>query len=81
MAETEVTYTVHVHHEQGTMWAEVEELPGCFATGDTWDELEECLTEAISLYLSTPEQPTVVRLSERSPVQDTVQQRFTLCPA
>ena len=44
------TYTVAVHQEGDTLWAEVEELPGCFATGRDLDELEEALVEAITLY-------------------------------
>ena len=44
------TYTVAVHQEDGTLWAEVEELPGCFATGRDLAELEEALVEAITLY-------------------------------
>jgi len=45
-------YTVNVHQEgEGALWAEVVELPGCFASGDTLDELREALEEAISLYL------------------------------
>jgi predicted RNase H-like HicB family nuclease len=44
------TYTVAVHQEDDTLWAEVEELPGCFATGRDLDELEEALVEAITLY-------------------------------
>lgn len=49
-------YTVLVHDE-GTdgMWAEVEELPGCFASGFSIQELLEGLREAIEMYLSTPE--------------------------
>ena len=46
-------YTVHVHHEPGEeLWAEVLELPGCFAAGADMKELREALSEAISLYLS-----------------------------
>jgi predicted RNase H-like HicB family nuclease len=44
-------YTVTVHEEADSLWAEVDELPGCFATGDNLDELREALEEAISLYL------------------------------
>lgn len=43
--------TVVVHEERGTLWAEVPELPGCFATGRTLSELSEALAEAIGLYL------------------------------
>jgi len=44
---------VHIHPEDGGLWAEVEELPGCFASGDNEEELQEALMEAIGLYLST----------------------------
>ena len=48
-------YTVRVHHEPGEeLWAEVLELPGCFAAGADMDELRQALTEAMSLYLSEP---------------------------
>jgi predicted RNase H-like HicB family nuclease len=46
-------YTVRVHHEElGDLWAEVLELPGCFASGATLNELQEAVAEAIGLYLS-----------------------------
>jgi hypothetical protein len=44
--------TVEVHEEDGVLWGQVVELPGCFATGDDLDELTEALGEAISLYQS-----------------------------
>lgn len=45
-------YTVNIRQEEpDSFWAEVVELPGCFATGDSLDELREALEEAISLYL------------------------------
>jgi predicted RNase H-like HicB family nuclease len=47
-------FTVNVHQESGSLWAEVAELPGCFATGADADELREALEEAISLYLLVP---------------------------
>jgi predicted RNase H-like HicB family nuclease len=35
------TYSVVIHDEEGGgFWAEVEELPGCFASGATLDALE-----------------------------------------
>ncbi len=43
------TYTVIVHREDGVYWAEVAELPGCFASGDTLGELEDGLAEAVLL--------------------------------
>jgi hypothetical protein len=54
MAEQE-TYAVRVHRgDDGSLWAEVDELPGCFASGDTLDELNKDLAAAISLYRSEP---------------------------
>lgn len=57
MSATEnVEYIVRVHHEDDSFWAEVLDLPGCFATGKDLEELREALEEAISLYLTdTPE--------------------------
>ena len=57
MADEPERYTVRVHQEPGhELWAEVLELPGCFATGTGTDmeDLRQSLTEAISLYLSGP---------------------------
>ncbi len=46
---------VDVHHEEGSYWAEVRELPGCFASGDTVVELIESVEEAVALYVAPPE--------------------------
>jgi predicted RNase H-like HicB family nuclease len=43
--------TVTVHQEQGSFWSEVSELPGCFASAGTLEELREALAESIGLYL------------------------------
>lgn len=43
--------TVTVHHEQNGFWAEVDELPGCFASGPTLSVLREALAEAVGIYL------------------------------
>jgi predicted RNase H-like HicB family nuclease len=56
---------VRVHAEEDTYWAEVDELPGCFASGGTLDELVEALTEAISMYLSEDPSSTVRIEGER----------------
>jgi predicted RNase H-like HicB family nuclease len=40
-----------VHYEDDHMWAEVDELPGCFASGKDMEELKEALAEAISMCL------------------------------
>ena len=42
------------HHQDGSYWAEVRELPGCFASGDTVAELIESVEEAVALYLAPP---------------------------
>lgn len=44
--------TARIHIEEGRCWADVSELPGCFASGDTLDELFESLQEGIALYLA-----------------------------
>jgi predicted RNase H-like HicB family nuclease len=50
---TTVEYIARVHQESdGSYWAEVLNLPGCFASGHTLDELREGLEEAISLYVA-----------------------------
>lgn len=60
------TYTLKVHYEDGNYWAEVVELPGCFATGRTMDELKEALGEAIGMVLEPPRTVTV-EFEEPSP--------------
>jgi predicted RNase H-like HicB family nuclease len=56
--------TVHVHHpaDGGDLWADIDELPGCFASGADMEELREALDEAVSLYLSEPGKPVDVQL-------------------
>jgi predicted RNase H-like HicB family nuclease len=47
-----VTFNVTVHEEDdGSFWAEVAELPGCFASGFSIDEVKEALYEAMTLWL------------------------------
>jgi predicted RNase H-like HicB family nuclease len=43
--------TVVVHQEPDGFWSEVDELPGCFASGRTLGELAEALGEAVGLCL------------------------------
>jgi predicted RNase H-like HicB family nuclease len=64
-------FRVFIHDEDDAYWAEVEELPGCFASGQTLDELREAVVEAITLYLvggeagiSTPPASTRGRIDE-----------------
>src|SRR5205823_2992920 len=48
----EITLHVLIYEEEdGSYWAKVQELPGCFASGFTLDELREALFEAIQLWL------------------------------
>ena len=55
-------YTATITEEDdGTYWAEVVELPGCFASGHDFDELKEALVEAIQMCL-----PEGVKLGEAS---------------
>lgn len=52
---SEERYSVRVHDEGGSgyrLWADVEELPGLFASGRDHDELLEALAETIGGYLS-----------------------------
>jgi predicted RNase H-like HicB family nuclease len=56
-------YAARIHHEDGTYWAEVPELPGVFASGDTVDELLDGLKEAVALYLGDGES-SATELSE-----------------
>jgi predicted RNase H-like HicB family nuclease len=44
--------TARIHIEEGAYWADVPELPGCFASGDTLDELFESLQSGVALYLT-----------------------------
>jgi predicted RNase H-like HicB family nuclease len=41
--------TVVVHQEPDGFWSEVDELPGCFASGRTLGELADALGEAVGL--------------------------------
>jgi predicted RNase H-like HicB family nuclease len=46
------SFTVFVHEaEEGGYWAEVPELPGCASQGETLDELERNIIEAIEACL------------------------------
>ena len=47
-----ITFHVEVHEEaDGSYWAQVEELPGCFASGFSLQELQEALLEAMQMWL------------------------------
>lgn len=74
-----IDYRVMVHEEDGSYWAEVAELPGCFASGDSREELFEALAEAIGLYLSTPASPVRVQVENAEPVGEAVDARVLVC--
>ncbi len=47
-----IKYNVIIEQdEDGIYFAEVPDLPGCFTQGETLDELEKNVKEAIELYL------------------------------
>jgi predicted RNase H-like HicB family nuclease len=46
--------TVAIHAEGDSYWSEVRELPGCFASGRTLEELAEALEEAVGMCLDDP---------------------------
>lgn len=82
----EVSYDVTLHHEDdGSYWAEVEQLPGCFASGFSLDEVWEALAEAMSLYMSTPGSTATARIKRiehdesDSDVGESVQTRVLVC--
>lgn len=51
--------------DDGSYWAEVKELPGCFASGRTLDELREALIEAVEMCLPD-EKPNGVPRARRT---------------
>jgi predicted RNase H-like HicB family nuclease len=60
-----MTLTVEIHEEDGVLWGQVVELPGCFATGEDLDELAEALGEAIAVYQSKESRPAKTRTPTR----------------
>lgn len=49
-------FTVQVHDEYGSYWAQVLEMPGCRTEGDTIDELMKNMYEVAELYLEVLEE-------------------------
>ncbi len=45
-------YRAKVYFEKDHVWAQVVELPGCFASGRDFAELREALEEALTMYLA-----------------------------
>jgi predicted RNase H-like HicB family nuclease len=63
-------YRVLVHEEDGIYWAEVDGLPGVFASGATLDELKEAVVEAITLYLANDDAPVSTASTKTSTVDE-----------
>lgn len=62
MKQTMATLTAQIHQEDGSYWADVPELPGVFATGETLDELIESLREGVGLVLAGDNGPEAIQL-------------------
>ncbi|MGN6688766.1 MAG: type II toxin-antitoxin system HicB family antitoxin [Actinomycetales bacterium] len=76
----QITYTVHIHEDDdGSRWAEVDELPGLFASGFNEDELRESLEEAIGLYLSAGNSPAAVKIQETRRIEQVIEQKVLVC--
>ncbi len=60
----ETPLTVTVHRENGTLRAEVEEFPGCSASGDSMETLQEALAQAISRQVCEPVAPGQAKIRE-----------------
>lgn len=65
----EGNWRVTVHREDGHFWAEVHDMPGAFASGDTMEELIEALTESIAMYLSSKNVEVTIRNLRLIPVE------------
>ncbi|MGH3600724.1 MAG: type II toxin-antitoxin system HicB family antitoxin [Pseudonocardiaceae bacterium] len=60
--ESAHTYTVRIHDDgRDGLWAQIDELPGLFASGDSEDELYEAIAEAVGFYLSETDHPIAAR--------------------
>lgn len=64
MSVMELEVIVHRDTESNGLWAEVVQLPGCFAAGHTREELEVSLREAIRLYLNDGEEASAPLTSD-----------------
>ncbi|MBI4885426.1 MAG: hypothetical protein HY826_15375 [Actinobacteria bacterium] len=65
MADTRKSYTLKIVRDQDeSLFVQVVQLPGCFASGRNFEELGEALAEAMSLYLSTSDVAVNVKLGD-----------------
>lgn len=60
MRDMDLEVIVRHDPKTGGYWAEVVQLPGCFAAGHSRQELRESLEEAILLYLQGEDESTIV---------------------
>ncbi len=78
MSEERVV-TIAIHEEGDSLWAEVLELPGCFATGSTPQELQLALEEAVGMYLSADSEPVTAELKAKEELTPVRQVPARLC--
>lgn len=53
-----------LHHEDGRVWTEVAELPGCYALSDSVAGLAAALPDAIRDYRDAPSLPVTTTVGE-----------------
>lgn len=73
----ERAYTVLVHEDtDGTYWAEVQELPGCFGSGKTLAAVEVDIKQAIEVYIEALKElgQDIPRPTLQAPDDDNVRQ-------
>ncbi|HME02525.1 MAG TPA: type II toxin-antitoxin system HicB family antitoxin [Solirubrobacteraceae bacterium] len=71
---------VNVRFEDDAFWATVDEYPGVFATGDTFEELRDSLEEGIALVLAGDSgQPPQVTLGplDHEPISTTASSQLS----
>ena len=82
MMSVELEVIVHRDSDKGDLWAEVVQLPGCFASGKTREELMDSLQEAIKLYLENGDASTAPTTDRVDGVERyRVSKDFKLVPA
>jgi len=52
-----ISYQVRIHQEDGSFWGEFPDLPGCFTSGETKEELLKNAKQALSLFLEEARDP------------------------
>ena len=62
-------FTVQIHDECGSYWAQILEMPGCRTEGDTIDELMKNIYEVTELYLEVLEEDNKIDSSPSRQVE------------